>query len=419
MLLHLVRRNVLQHAHRYVMVLFSIVLATGILLSLVVFGAGLRVAIEEKSERFFGGQITIQQYSSGTLEPFQDAAALQKDLEDFLDTPLTWYPRAITYGEISLLFEGTEVFQRRIVGVDWNIESKRFGVSPEEMADGEGIVISDIVARRLGISLGDQLTVLLSTQRGRKNSFSLQVRAIVPESGLFAYGSYIDRTKLNTALEKTDAVYDLGFSLEGGRNRPDLVPKIMAWLKNVKAYSVFDKVESEGDIYSQITGDFQGKRYLVVPYLVRLDQVNYVLLALDAVLGLVVLVFVIVMVIGIGNSYRMIVVERTVEFGTMRAMGAQQAMVRWMVHGEVLLLSLMGIVPGVLLALAITSLLASLDLSGNGYLDLLLVNGRLQVSWDYLQLLGSVMVIVLAGTLGVWKPARHAARIEPVIAMRQ
>lgn len=112
------------------------------------------------------------------------------------------------------------------------------------------------------------------------------------------------------------------------------------------------------------------------------------------------------------NTFRIIVTQRTREFGLLRAIGATGKQIRRMILLEALVVALVastiGIVIGYLLALAATSLLAIFIGDVFGALTLPLT----AIGWSYA--LG-VLVTVGAALL----PAIHASNISPMEALRE
>jgi len=98
------------------------------------------------------------------------------------------------------------------------------------------------------------------------------------------------------------------------------------------------------------------------------------------------------------------VARRTNEIGIRMALGAQSRGVLWLVLREALLLVGIGLVVGVLASLVLTKTAASLlyELKPNDPLTIVLATSLLMV------------VALLAGYL----PARRAARVDPMVALR-
>jgi putative ABC transport system permease protein len=123
-------------------------------------------------------------------------------------------------------------------------------------------------------------------------------------------------------------------------------------------------------------------------------------------------------VVGVANSFRMIVFERTKELGTMRAIGSQRGWLTRMIIGEALFIGVVGCFIGGLGGLAGLQVLGQLDFSGNGLVEMFLTRGR--VSWYVEPVITGVVVLIvlLSGVLGALGPARTAAAVEPVVAIR-
>ncbi|HYL73445.1 MAG TPA: ABC transporter permease [Bryobacteraceae bacterium] len=109
--------------------------------------------------------------------------------------------------------------------------------------------------------------------------------------------------------------------------------------------------------------------------------------------------------IGIYGVMAYMVSQRTNEIGIRMALGARPADVLQLVVGQGMRLALAGIVIGVLAALALTRLMASLLFAVRPYdpVTFVVVSAILSA------------VALLAG----WLPARRAARIDPLVALRQ
>jgi macrolide transport system ATP-binding/permease protein len=108
--------------------------------------------------------------------------------------------------------------------------------------------------------------------------------------------------------------------------------------------------------------------------------------------------------VGLYGTMSYNVARRTGEIGIRMALGAQRSRVLWMVLREVVLLAAVGLAIGVPTALAASKLVES-------FLFGMKPN-------DPLALTGSVVTLVSAAILAGYLPARHASRIEPMIALR-
>jgi putative ABC transport system permease protein len=96
--------------------------------------------------------------------------------------------------------------------------------------------------------------------------------------------------------------------------------------------------------------------------------------------------------------------QRTRELGIRLALGAQEAQVRSMVVFQGMRLALVGILIGIAAALGLARFMAAF-LFG-------------VATWDPLAFVGVPLLLGVVAFLAVWFPARHASRIDPLIALR-
>jgi putative ABC transport system permease protein len=114
----------------------------------------------------------------------------------------------------------------------------------------------------------------------------------------------------------------------------------------------------------------------------------------------------------------MAVVERTVEIGTLRAMGLHRAGLRRIFVLEGLALGLIGALAGLLLALALAQGLELLGLTWlpPGYVDPMPLSIKIWGQWTLIAC--TLAGLTLIATVSAWWPARRAAHFEIVDALR-
>ncbi|MES2325424.1 MAG: FtsX-like permease family protein [Pseudomonadota bacterium] len=120
----------------------------------------------------------------------------------------------------------------------------------------------------------------------------------------------------------------------------------------------------------------------------------------------------------IGNTMSMAVVERTIEIGTLRAMGLRRSKIRQLFMCEGVLLGVLGTALGVLAALAIAFLINHSGMSWvpPGYVDAYPVIVRI---WGELPLLfGSAIGLMLLTVFSGWWPAKRASQALIVDSLR-
>ena len=120
----------------------------------------------------------------------------------------------------------------------------------------------------------------------------------------------------------------------------------------------------------------------------------------------------------VGNTMNAAVVERTVEIGTLRAIGLRRAGIRRLFVSEAVLLGAIGAGAGLLLALTLAALIngSGLTWTPPGRLDPIHLHVR--VWGETAMLAGTALGLMAIAVLSAWWPARRAARLPVVEALR-
>lgn len=139
---------------------------------------------------------------------------------------------------------------------------------------------------------------------------------------------------------------------------------------------------------------------------------------MNSMFGFIATLIGVIVLFTIGNTMSTAVIERTVEIGTLRAMGLRRSGLRLLFLCEGILLGLIGAVLGLLCALVIAYLINHSGLAwtppGYSYAYLILV-----LIWqDPVLLSSSVIGLILVTVISAWWPAYRASKIMIVEALR-
>ena len=120
----------------------------------------------------------------------------------------------------------------------------------------------------------------------------------------------------------------------------------------------------------------------------------------------------------VSNTMNTTVVERTIEIGTLRAIGLRRSGIRLMFVLEGALLGLSGALAGLLLALGMAYLINHLDLHWLPPGSASPVPLELSVWGETTMIVGTTLGLIVMATLSAWWPAYRAARLNVVEALR-
>jgi predicted permease len=254
------------------------------------------------------------------------------------------------------------------------------GFGPQDTTKSQRVaVISESMAKRFfpnGSPLGKRFGV-----DGPNSADQIEVIGVVKDA---KYGSLQEQFRpiaFHSHQQLPDTLGNLVVRVSGSTT--SVVPQIRQTIQQIDRNLPIDDV---------VSLDEQIGRSLVQPKLVA---------RLASFFGLLALLLACVGLYGV-MSYG--VARRTNEIGIRMALGARTGYVLWLVLREALLLVSIGLVAGVLASLAVTKTAASLlyELKPN----------------DPLTIVSATLLLAGVAALAGFLPARRAARVDPMIALR-
>ncbi len=392
-------------------------------------------SLRNLSEQFsflFGGNIFIQASQKDddkVMTLTKDALFIQDVLKESGIRYTTEGKRTMLFGTI--IYEGQKAVTN-ISGCDFEKEKRlKDSISLvqgswENMQDANALIIGETMAENLGIEVGETVLFEMQTAKDYATVGEFKIAAINRDPSLL--GSimvYSHIAYLNELYElDEDAFFFYTIMAEDHENQDALANQLETIIKKYKP--VTSRLEAvkknplnivrgineqlkeaswEGDMYSVITFDDQ------VPNIKQiLSVVQYVSL------GILVALFLVIM-IGISNTYKMVIFERIKEIGTMRALGVKQKEAGRIFMWEAVLLSLFGSLVGFIVAILGMKVLSLFTFTSEE-LSLFLHNGH----WTYVLNAGSIsiklIVVVLLTMLAVRGSAKQAAKLNPAEALR-
>jgi putative ABC transport system permease protein len=164
--------------------------------------------------------------------------------------------------------------------------------------------------------------------------------------------------------------------------------------------------------------NWQGTRYRVTTIDDILSQANLsqIRAAIGGVSFLLLVLLFLVIVVGVANTFRLILFERIGEIGTLRALGVQRGGILALFLGEAFFLFVLGAAGGLAAAGLIMGGLALVPFAPNSPAFLLLHNGHLSFAPSAILIPEFVLVAAFV-LLAAFFPARQAARLRPSQAL--
>jgi ABC-type lipoprotein release transport system permease subunit len=286
--------------------------------------------------------------------------------------------------------------------------------------DKEGVLISLQLATALKAAVGD---TCVFTYKPKYDSLPVMVRHIV--KSIFKADSGMNA---NIVLVNEKAFYNVFYgnwpkdaSLFPGAYIPQKRDKLYSALD--PEYVLLDRARSSED-YTKRMREMGSTGYKgSVVDVESMYEVASAVLKLEAALNLItfiaVLILFFIILIGVINTLRMTIRERTREIGTIRAIGMQKKDVRNTFILETFFLGFFSAIAGCVLAFSAMFGLSQITFkSEDNPLTMLLVNGHLNFLPSIGATIGFIILIVIIAIVTAYFPARRAANLSASDALR-
>ncbi len=411
------------------------------------FTAGLADNVRDNFSRIFGGQIfisgTILTKSGRPVNVIRDDTKLIGIVKSFGDKIKKYTRRSRTMAEI--IFNSKSVVQR-IDGVDWR-DDRNFALSLpivkgsiESIDKRDSIILPVSTAKKLGVEVGESVLVRLSTVTGQKNVGDFVVIATVKDQEGFGISTaYASLGYLNELLELKPNEYQILSIYVNNINEMDrIADAIYAKLKKIGPVETRESAEASspeamrkktrksfamlmgGGPFSSATREkrWVGTKFSVITLNDMMSQVVSMVNVLNTTGLVIFIILLIITMVGITNSYRMTMLERTREIGTMRAIGVQKSGIRNIFLLEALFVSIAGALVGIALAFVGMFVISKIPFGTDSMMWIFLKNGRVGFKIIPTEVLVNLLILVFLSIVAALGPARKAAKLEPATALR-
>lgn len=439
--LRIAYRNVLRQAKRTALLGGAIAFGFFIFTLLNGFTAGLLSSVSTNFADLSGGHIYVSGSEVSSLgseiSVIRDTGTVENALSSVNEQILSYNTRSSA--RVSIIF-GSKEETAFLEGVNFAQETElldglRFAEGSAEtfLTSPNGILLPEDVLEDLGIQVGETVIIKTTTINGQQNVGDAVVVASLVEQNLFVPGApifgYAHIETLNELLNMTaDQYQTLNIYLNDLENIDSATDTLLAAIaqngvvepREERSFgppspedigfggaSVIDEAER-----------WDGTKFEVLNLNDNLQGIEALVGIMNAIGLIIFVIIIIIIMVGVMNSYRMVMIERTAEIGTMRAMGVHKSGIRNIFMFEALFVAIGGTVVGLIVAFITMWGVGLIDFGQDSAFGLFLNGGHVAFNWSFVQTLANVLLICLMSAAAVYVPARAAAQLQPAEALR-
>ncbi|WP_321400565.1 FtsX-like permease family protein [Maridesulfovibrio sp.] len=404
LLVSLALRNIMRNKRRSFLTISAMVLSSAMLLLAIGVSAGkMHDMLASATDQYYG-HIVISgngyQKSRSIFTNFQLEPEQLKILAG-LDFVKGYSPRLRGFGLLcrkdnSLPVEALgirpEMEKNVTVLQDSLVAGKQLGNDPDGVLLGEGL------ARKLGVSPGDDLAFVSGASDGSVGNGILVVK------GIFRTGNFRNDNELILLnldwLQETLVLPDTVHSLAVSVQNPMQAKLIAAKLQNLF-----------------------GNRFEVLDWSSFLPEIRDAI-AISYVTNIIVMtIFYLATGLGIFNTFYMSVMERSYEFGILMALGTRPWQIRLLVLLETFFMGVIAVTLGVGLGLGINIYLQKVGIDLSGSVEPITYAGgtilpRIHASIDFFYQISAALFLLFVCIAAGFLPANRAAKLNPVQVIR-
>jgi ABC-type lipoprotein release transport system permease subunit len=423
-------RSLVQHRRRTLFLGTAIAAVTALLVLLTGLSTGVRETMIDTATTLSTGHVNIGGFFKVTAG---QAAPVVTDYKRVIEVAKKTVPEmefVVHRGRgWAKVVSDTGSMQMGITGIDVRSEPKFASVLQlvsgklDDLAEPGTILIFDNQAEKLGVKVGDAVTISAPTTRGTNNTVDVRVVAIAHSLGLLStWNSFIPIDTLRKLYQfNQDSTGVVQIMLD----RKDLdrkIPEISARLRTALEQAGWRVMDADPRAFwmkfqSVSREDWTGQKLDVTSWEDEISFMTWTLKALQGMSVVLIAILIAIIIIGIMNTMWIAIRERTREIGTLRAIGMHRREVLWMFLLESIMLGLFATVAGVAAGAGIASGLNAMHLHVPTGLQFFLMSPFLHISIHGSALVQAVVTITLVTAVAAFYPSLRAARLRPVVAM--
>ena len=340
---------------------------------------------------------------------------------------------------------GTAIFNGKKSGIQLygrNLEEKLLRDSFQFVSGGvdlnveNGLIISDKVAESLNLQVGDEIIYSTYTVYGQNNFADMTITGILKSNSfLSSMQAYADIEDVNRIVEMPEGGYSM-FSIylrdndrqtkaanmiearirQDSEVNPEINVTSRALAMKTHPTNIGKGIEKQVDT-KKPENEWKGVKYGVETLYDEIPQIKTVLNVVHIITTVILVVILLIVMVGVSNTYRMVLYERIREIGTMRSLGMTGKDTRKVFTNEAVILCVIGALAGLIFAIIVMAIVHFIPIN-NESLSFFLRKGHFTFKMSVGSIIIQYILLILLTTLAVRGSAKQAAGMNPAEALR-
>lgn len=435
-------RNLTRQKRRNVILAIAIAFGFFIVTCADGFISGLFSCLEDQVTQLVGGTVLVQGLEKIPAEEEGGKSKVipivreGEYLKNLLETSDIKYQSYSCYSTNTgtMIFEGNKTVVQ-LYGRDLTdqtlVDSFQFISGGMENVGPNSVIISDKISEALSLEIGDQFIFQTTTVYGQNAVTDLVVAGIIKSNSFIStLKAYTDIKELNTILGLPEDGYTtFTINLNDKNKQYKVANKIENLIrqdgKNVTSRILAAQTNPTNigrGLEKQVEGEeiqWEGTKWAVEALYDEAEvaalksALNYV----HIVTTIILVVILLIVMIGISNTYRMILYERIREIGTMRALGMEGKWTSKLFTTEAVILCILGAVFGLVLSVIVLEILCAIPFNLE-VMSMFMRNGHFVYVLSPFSIFIQYILLIVLTSLAVSGSAKKAAKMNPAEALR-
>jgi putative ABC transport system permease protein len=420
-------RNLLTHRRRTLLLGGAIAGVTALLVLVLGLTNGVNQTLVRSATTVMTGHLNVGGFYKVTSGSSAPVVTDYKKVEELIRKELPEVSSVVNRGRgFARVISDTEAIQLALSGIDIEDERGfREAVSLkegrfEDLSKPNAILLFEGQAEKLGVRIGDTMTIAAPTPRGVNNTLDVQLVAIGKNIGLMSsFMGFLNNDGLRSLYQLNDRTTG---ALQVYLHRIEDVAVVKPRLRELltgAGYNLMDEDPRSYWMKFEVVNreGWTGQKLDVTTWKDETSFMSWTLTLLNALSFFLIFVLLVIISVGVMNALWIAIRERTREVGTLRAIGMQRARVLVMFVIEGFVLGLAGTAVGAVLGMVLSALLNALHLPVPVTVQLFVMSDTLRLAVVPAGVIGSIALITFCTTFISLFPSFLAARMKPITAM--